>query len=58
VHVRFTPKADKQPTRRHVRFVPKAAVSHRSKAALFDHLVGQLLKMQRHLETKRLGALD
>src|SRR5262245_18714876 len=24
----------------------------------FDHLVGQLLKMQRHLETKRLGAFQ
>jgi hypothetical protein len=25
---------------------------------LFDHLVGQLLKMQRHLKTKRLGAFQ
>jgi hypothetical protein len=27
-------------------------------ASLFDHLVGQLLKMQRHLKTKRLGAFQ
>jgi len=43
---------------RYVRFVPKAAVSNRSKATLFDHLVGQLLKMQRHLEAKRRGAFQ
>jgi hypothetical protein len=41
VHVRFTPKADKQQTFRYVRFVPIATErTAKKKALLFDHLVG------------------
>jgi hypothetical protein len=40
VHVRFAPKADKLQKLRLVRFVPKAAVSNRSEAALLVHFVG------------------
>ena len=57
MHVRFAPKADNSRSSRYVRLVPKAAVSNRSKAALFDHLVGELLEMQGNVEAKRLGGL-
>jgi hypothetical protein len=50
-------KADIDRRGGHVRLVPKAAVSNRSKAALFDHLVGELLEMQGNVEAKRLGGL-
>jgi hypothetical protein len=35
------------------RDVPMANIS-----LLFNHLVGQLLEMQRHIETERLGRLE
>ena len=41
MHVCFAPKATVADQNVIRRFVPKAAVSNRGKAALFDHLVGQ-----------------
>ena len=56
------PKADIRLTPLHVRFVPKAAVSRCSNTSaepeLLDHLVGKLLKMQRHVEAEHLGGLE
>jgi hypothetical protein len=44
--------------RAYVPEVPKAAVSNCSKAALFDHLVGNREQHRRHFEAERLrGAL-
>jgi hypothetical protein len=56
-------KADITERRRHVRFVPKAAVSKcnknpLSKADLFDHLVGDLLEMHRHAEAQCFGSVE
>src|SRR5262245_46470944 len=43
----------------HGSFVPIGDLSRCSKLSqLFDHLVGDLLKMQRHVNTKCLGGLD
>ena len=47
------PKADICSATRDVRFVPKADIG-----SLFDHLVGALLEMQRHVEAERLGGLE
>jgi hypothetical protein len=33
-------------------------VSNRSKATLFDHLVGKLLEMQGHLKAEGFGGLE
>jgi hypothetical protein len=64
-HVRFGPKADSCSATRHVRFTPnsghvqrasscllwaKSGLMQCSKPSLFDHLVGDLLEMQRHSE--------
>src|SRR5262249_54289755 len=46
-------------TRRHSHFVPGPDVSNCSKTKrLFDHLVGDLLNMQRHLKSQCLGSLE
>src|SRR5262249_58322306 len=37
--VRFTPKADKEQTSRHVRFVPQADICTAANCTLFDYLV-------------------
>ena len=48
-------KADMDQHGRDVRFVPKAAVSRCSKnCGLFDHLVGELVKLQRDSQVERL----
>src|SRR6516165_2068662 len=52
------PKADIGTQSRNVRFVPKAAVSNRSKKALFDHLVGAGEQRGRHSEAEGVGALE
>jgi hypothetical protein len=44
--------AARKRTSRDFRVVPRAEV-----AALFDHLVGALLKLQGHVEAKRLSGL-
>src|SRR5262245_39763652 len=44
------PKADIDRRNSHVRFVPKADI--RIAANLFDHLVGDLLELDRHVETE------
>jgi len=45
--------------RRHVAFVPKAAVSNRSKVAvLFDHLVSSHKQLVGHGEAERVGSLE
>ena len=40
------------------RFVPKAAVSRRSKVALFDHLIGAHEHRRWNFEANRAGALE
>jgi hypothetical protein len=53
----FAPRADIVAACRHVRFVPKAAVSNRSKADnLFDHLVGAPEHGNRQLQAKNRSA--
>jgi hypothetical protein len=53
------PKADIARCHWHVRLVPKAAVSNRSKIAfLLDHLVGAGEQARRHFETNGLGGLE
>src|SRR5262249_38858230 len=47
--------ADFAGSRRDVSDVPKAAVSNRSKAALFDHLVGAGEQRRWHFEAERLA---
>jgi hypothetical protein len=50
------PKADIGRRDRHVRLVPKADI--RNAADLFDHLVGELLKLRRHMDAERLRSLE
>ena len=53
-NVRFGSKTD-----RHVRFVPKADITHRSeRSLLFDHLVGAGEHRPGNGKTERLGALQ
>ena len=47
------PKADIETQSWNVRYVPIADVS-----PLFDHLVGELLKVRRHVEAQRLRGLE
>jgi hypothetical protein len=54
--VGFTSKASVLKCDRHVRFGPIADSC--TAANLFDHLVGALLNMKRHVESERLGGLD
>jgi hypothetical protein len=52
------PKAEVHPRSCYVAFVPKAAVSNRSKAAaLFDHLVGAREQRRRHREAEHSRGL-
>jgi hypothetical protein len=52
------PKADMCSATRDVRFVPIADSCSAAKRWLFDHLVGDLLEMHRHIEAQRLGGLE
>src|SRR5262245_29055743 len=52
------PKADLNPSSRHVAQVPEPAVSNRSRtASLLDHLVGAGDQRRWHLQTERLCSL-
>src|SRR5262249_720718 len=55
----LAPGADMVAAFRHFRKVPIGDLSRCSKLSqLFDYLVGDLLKMQRHVNTKCLGGLN
>jgi hypothetical protein len=56
--VRFAPESGHQPTRRGCPLSATSGLMQCSKPQLFDYLVGQLLKMQGHVEAKRLGGLQ
>jgi len=68
MHVRFGSKADICSAQGHVRFTPNSDIDcvfrhvalgqKRTLLDLFDHLVGALLEMYRHLKTKRLSGLQ
>jgi hypothetical protein len=50
----FHPITDVQRTSRHFASVPIATNAPQQTLSLFDHLVGALLELQRHLEAERL----
>ena len=52
------PNADIDQRHWNVRFVPKADIETNLVCQLFDHLVGDLLEMHRHVEAQRLGGLE
>ena len=52
------PKADIDRRDGNVRFVPKGDIRTAAEFFLFDHLVGELLKLRRHMEAERLRSLE